>query len=80
MLNKPNIIIFPPPDQMRIGTLHHLGNIASHTPNMDALHEDDVSFENCFAKIPICVPSRCSFMTEIYPLDYTKLRKEHIRA
>lgn len=65
-MNKPNIIIFNP-DQMRADALHHLGNLASHTPNMDALSEEGVSFENCFAQSPVCVPSRCSFMTGNYP-------------
>ncbi len=65
-MNKPNIIIFNP-DQMRADALHHLGNEASYTPTMDALSEEGVSFENCFAQSPVCVPSRCSFMTGNYP-------------
>lgn len=65
-MDKPNIIIFNP-DQMRADALHHLGNLASHTPNMDALCEEGVSFENCFCQSPVCVPSRCSFMTGNYP-------------
>lgn len=65
-MNKPNIIIFNP-DQMRADALHHLGNLASHTPNMDALSEEGVSFKNCFCQSPVCVPSRCSFMTGNYP-------------
>lgn len=65
-MNNPNIIIFNP-DQMRADALRHLGNAAAYTPNMDALGEEGVSFENCFAQSPVCVPSRCSFMTGNYP-------------
>lgn len=65
-MNKPNIIIFNP-DQMRADALHHLGNPASHTPNMDALSQQGVSFANAFCQSPVCVPSRCSFMTGLYP-------------
>lgn len=65
-MNKPNIIIFNP-DQMRADALHHLGNKAACTPHMDELSRQGVSFENCFAQSPVCVPSRCSFMTGNYP-------------
>lgn len=65
-MSKPNIIIFNP-DQLRADALHHLGNLASHTPNMDMLCDEGVSFESCFCQSPVCVPSRCSFMTGNYP-------------
>lgn len=64
--HKPNIIIFDP-DQMRADALHHLGNEAAYTPNMDALAAEGVSFSNAFCQNPVCVPSRCSFMTGLYP-------------
>lgn len=63
---KTNIVIINP-DQMRADALHHLGNLASSTPAMDALAAEGVSFENCFCQNPVCVPSRCSFMTGLYP-------------
>ncbi len=65
-MSKPNIIIFNP-DQMRADALHHLGNEAAYTPTMDMLCEEGVSFENAFCQNPVCVPSRCSFMTGLYP-------------
>ncbi len=34
---------------------------------MDLLSEDGVSFDNAFCQNPVCVPTRCSFMTELYP-------------
>lgn len=64
---KPNIIILNP-DQMRLDTLHHMGNEAAVTPNFDRLAlEDGVSFEHAFCQNPVCVPSRCSFLTGQYP-------------
>ena len=63
---KKNIVIINP-DQMRADALHHLGNLASSTPALDALAEDGVSFDSCFCQNPVCVPSRCSFMTGLYP-------------
>lgn len=66
MERKPNIIIFNP-DQMRADALHHLGNAAAYTPYLDALATEGVSFSNAFCQNPVCVPSRCSFMTGLYP-------------
>lgn len=67
MSKRPNIIIFNP-DQMRADSLAHLGNPASRTPRIDrfAAH-DAVSFSNAFCQNPVCVPSRCSFATGLYP-------------
>lgn len=66
MSRKPDIIVINP-DQMRSDSLHHLGNAASYTPNLDALAQEGVSFSNAFCQNPVCVPSRCSFMTGKYP-------------
>lgn len=66
MNKKPNIVYYVA-DQMRSDSLHHLGCEASITPNLDSLLEDGVSFENAYCQNPVCVPSRCSFMTGLYP-------------
>lgn len=63
---RPNIIIFNP-DEMRADALHHLGNPAAITPNMDRMLQDGVSFENAYCQNPVCSPSRCSFMSGWYP-------------
>lgn len=64
---RPHIIIFNP-DQMRSDALAHLGNPASSTPFLDEFaREDAVSFRNAFCQNPVCVPSRCSFFTGLYP-------------
>ena len=65
---KPNIVIFNP-DEMRLDSLAHMGlNPAAVTPNLDRFErEDAVSFRNAFCQNPVCVPSRCSFLTGLYP-------------
>ena len=54
-------------DQMRCDSLSHMGNPASKTPNLDSLLDDGVSFANAYCQNPVCVPSRCSFFTGLYP-------------
>ncbi|MCD8232259.1 MAG: sulfatase-like hydrolase/transferase [Clostridiales bacterium] len=66
-MKKPNIIIFNP-DEMRADAMGHLGNRAAVTPNFDALiSHDAVSFSNAYCQNTVCVPSRCSFFTGLYP-------------
>ncbi|HCK88204.1 MAG TPA: sulfatase, partial [Erysipelotrichaceae bacterium] len=67
MTKKPNIIIINP-DEMRWNTMGHMGNPAASTPRLDAFAETEaVSFENAYCQNPVCVPSRCSFLTGLYP-------------
>ena len=67
MTKRPHIIIFNP-DEMRADTQAHLGNPAAVTPNLDAFaHTEAVSFANAYCQNPVCVPSRCSFLTGLYP-------------
>jgi arylsulfatase A-like enzyme len=65
-MKQPNIIMFVA-DQMRSDSLAHLGNSASITPNLDSMVEEGVSFKNAYCQNPVCVPSRCSFLTGLYP-------------
>ncbi len=66
MSERPNIIIFNP-DQMRTDSLGCFGNEAAHTPNIDSLANEGAAFSSAFCQNPVCVPSRCSFMTGLYP-------------
>ncbi|MDR2023353.1 MAG: sulfatase-like hydrolase/transferase [Hungatella sp.] len=66
MEKKPNILLFVA-DQMRSDSLGHMGNPASVTPNLDGLLQEGVSFRNAYCQNPVCVPSRCSFLTGLYP-------------
>lgn len=65
-MKKPNIIMFVA-DQMRSDSMAHLGNPASITPNLDSVVNEGVSFKNTYCQNPVCVPSRCSFLTGLYP-------------
>ena len=65
--HRPHNIIFNP-DQYRGDTLRHMGNPAAVTPNLDKMAATDgVSFRNASCQLPVCTPSRCSFMTGWYP-------------
>ncbi len=64
---QPHIILFNP-DQWRGDVLGHMGNPAAVTPNLDAFAQTDaVSFRHAYCQNPVCVPSRCSFMSGWYP-------------
>ena len=67
MEKKLHIIIFNP-DQWRGDVMGHLGNKAAVTPNLDQfVKKDAVSFSSAFCQNTVCTPSRCSFMTGLYP-------------
>ena len=64
---RPNIILINP-DEMRLDTMGHMGNPAAYTPWLDAFARTEaVSFSNCYCQNPVCVPSRCSMFTGLYP-------------
>lgn len=67
MNKQPHIILFNP-DEMRWDSMGHSGNHAAATPFLDKMiQQDAVSFSNAFCQNPVCVPSRCSFFTGLYP-------------
>ena len=66
MKKRPNIVYFVA-DQMRADSLAHMGNPASITPNFDKVLQEGVSFENAYCQNTVCVPSRISFLTGLYP-------------
>lgn len=68
MEKRPNVVIFNP-DEMRWDALYHMGaNPAAITPNLDEFaSKEAVSFSNAYCQNPVCVPSRCSFFTGLYP-------------
>lgn len=67
MKKRPHIILFNP-DEMRWDTMSHMGNPAAHTPFLDQFaRADAVSFSQAFCQNPVCVPSRCSLFTGLYP-------------
>ncbi len=66
MADQPNIVLFMT-DQLRRDALGCYGNEICKTPNLDAMAEQGVCFENAFTVSPVCSPSRASSMTGLYP-------------
>jgi arylsulfatase A-like enzyme len=67
MAQRPNLVILNP-DQWRADVMGHFGNPAAKTPYLDELVENEaVSFRRAFCQNTVCTPSRCSFMTGLYP-------------
>lgn len=58
-------------DELRQDALGCYGNPAGpmRTPHIDSLADRGTLFENCFCNSPVCVPSRASLMTGLYPED-----------
>lgn len=67
MSTSPKYVIWITADHMRYDCIAAHSNPAMHTPNLDRLVEQGVSFDHCYAQNPVCMPSRCSFMTGLYP-------------
>lgn len=67
MGKRPHIIILNP-DEMRWDSMGHMGNPAARTEFLDQLAQKEaVSFRYAYCQNPVCVPSRCSFLTGLYP-------------
>ncbi len=67
---KPNILYFFC-DELRTDALSVYSTPFPEiqTPNIDWIGENGTVFENCFCNSPICVPSRTSLFTALYPED-----------
>ncbi len=66
---KPNILLLMT-DQQRPDSLGCYGDKAAITPNLDALAENGVVFDNCYVSNPLCCPSRYSICTGRYPHNH----------
>jgi arylsulfatase A-like enzyme len=66
-MNPPRHIVWITADHMRYDCIAAHGNPAIHTPHLDELVRGGVSFDHCYAQNPLCMPSRASFMTGLYP-------------
>lgn len=59
------IVVFS--DQHRGDAIHAMGDPYVRTPNMDAMAENGVMFENAYCNSPLCVPSRSSLLSGQMP-------------
>lgn len=71
-MDRPNILLITT-DQQRFDTIAAWGNRTIHTPHLNWLADDGISFTNCYADCPICMPSRATIMTGLagYSLGLT---------
>ena len=63
----PKRVIWISTDHMRYDCIGAHGNSVMHTPNLDRIVREGLSFDRCYAQNPLCMPSRASFMTGLYP-------------
>lgn len=63
---RPNIILMIT-DQQRADTIAALGASWMHTPVLDRLAREGAAYTNCFVTSPVCVGSRASLFTGMYP-------------
>ena len=62
---RPNII-FVLVDDLRWDALSCMGHPVAKTPNIDRIAKEGALFKNFFVSIPLCAPSRSSFLTGQY--------------
>lgn len=62
---KPNVLLLYM-DDLR-PELNCYGKNYMHTPNIDALSQKGILFENAYCNVPVCGASRASMLTGMYP-------------
>lgn len=65
-MRKPNLIVFLT-DQQRADTISCYGNRKIHAPNLAKLASQSVIFQRAYVTQPLCVPSRASLLTGMWP-------------
>ena len=63
--NKPNILWIVTEDISP--TLSFYKDSTAFTPNLDKLASNSIIFDNAFAPVGVCAPSRSSIITGMYP-------------
>lgn len=57
-------------DQLRSDTLCCYGNNGIRTPHIDALAADGIRYDRCYTANPLCMPSRHSLFSGMYPHNH----------
>jgi iduronate 2-sulfatase len=65
-VQKPNVVLIIC-DDLNVDVEGYQGHSQTQTPAMDKLMDEGLSFMQAHCPIPICAPSRSSFLTGIYP-------------
>ena len=74
---KPPNVVFVICDQMRGDALTFLGSPNARTPNLDRLAAGGLSFINNCSNNPVCLPSRKSMFSGLYPHQHGSLANHH---
>jgi len=69
MSKQPNIVLIFT-DNQQAATLGCYGNTEIHTPNLDALSQRGVTFDNAFCPNAFCSPCRASVLTGMLPSQH----------
>lgn len=67
--SRPNIV-FVIADDLRYDGLGCTGHPFAKTPHLDRIAHEGVTFQNFFTVLPLCSPSRASFLTGRYPHNH----------
>ena len=65
-ISKPNVLLIMT-DQHKAGVMGNAGHPVVKTPWLDKLADSGVRFERAYCQDAICVPSRTSLLTGLYP-------------
>lgn len=66
MSNRPNALLIMT-DQQRPDTMGFRGETSCRTPNIDRIAREGISFDRAITPCPLCLPSRASLFTGVYP-------------
>src|SRR2546427_13166700 len=65
-MRPPNLLVFLP-DQQRTDTMTCYGGTKVHVPALNKLASESVIFERAYVTQPVCIPSRSSLFTGLWP-------------
>jgi len=65
-MKRPNVVLIYT-DQQRWDTIHAGGNDLISTPVLDGLAAQGALFNHCYVNCPVCMPSRQSMLSGLYP-------------
>jgi len=67
--DKPNVVVVIA-DQWQVNAFGYAGNKDVKTPNMDRLERESLHFINAVSTLPVCSPTRASFLTGQHALTH----------
>ena len=77
-MQRPNVL-FLTVDQLRTDALGSYGGKWSRTPHIDALAARGVRFDQAYVSSPVCVPSRATWLTGLYPPEHGAVDNHALR-